>query len=42
MTTAEVARRIGITQSAVSRAVVRGERLAKENRFEMIPSNEEG
>jgi predicted transcriptional regulator len=36
MTTVEVSRRLGITQSAVTKAVYRGEKLAKDRGFQMI------
>ena len=36
MTTVEVSRRLGITQSAVTKAVYRGEKLAKDKGFQMI------
>jgi REP element-mobilizing transposase RayT len=38
MTTVEVSRRLGITQSAVTKAVYRGEKLAKEKGFQMMLS----
>lgn len=37
MTTVEVSRRFGITQPAVSRAVYRGERTAKDKGIELLP-----
>jgi len=37
MTTVEVSRRLGITQSAVTKAVYRGEKLAKDRDFQMMP-----
>lgn len=37
MTTVEVSRRFGITQPAVSRSVYRGERIAEENGFQLVP-----
>jgi DNA-binding transcriptional LysR family regulator len=36
MTTVEVSRRLGITQSAVTKAVYRGEKLTKNKGFQMI------
>jgi DNA-binding MarR family transcriptional regulator len=36
MTTIEIARRLNISQPAVSRSSKRGERIGKENRFELI------
>jgi hypothetical protein len=36
MTTVEVSRRLGITQSAVTKAVYRGEKLAKDRGCQMI------
>ena len=36
MTTVEVSRRLGITQSAVTKATYRGEKLAKDKGFQMI------
>ena len=36
MTATELARRIGLTQSAISQSVKRGEAIADENRFELI------
>jgi DNA-binding transcriptional LysR family regulator len=36
MTTVEVSHRLGITQSAVTKAVYRGEKLAKDRGFQMI------
>jgi hypothetical protein len=41
MTTVEVSRRLGITQSAVTKAVYRGEKLANENDFKMISDKNE-
>jgi REP element-mobilizing transposase RayT len=37
MTTVDVSRRLGITQSAVTKAVYRGEKLAKDKGFQMMP-----
>ena len=37
MTTVEVSRRLGITQSAVTKAVYRGEKLTKDRDFQMMP-----
>jgi hypothetical protein len=36
MTTVEVSRRLGITQSAVTKAVYRGEKLAQEKGLQMM------
>ena len=36
MAAVEVSRRLGITQSAVTKAVYRGEKLAKDRGFQMI------
>jgi putative transposase len=36
MTTIEIARRLNISQPAASRSSKRGERIEKENRFELI------
>jgi REP element-mobilizing transposase RayT len=41
MTTVEVSRRLGITQSAVTKAVYRGEKLANDNGFKMISDKNE-
>ncbi|MGD2100456.1 MAG: LysR family transcriptional regulator [Desulfobacterales bacterium] len=38
MTATELARRIGMTQSAISQSVRRGEAIAGENIFELIES----
>jgi len=35
MTTIELSRRLGITQSAVTKAVYRGEKLAKDKGFQV-------
>jgi hypothetical protein len=37
MTTVDVSRRLGITQSAVTKAVYRGEKLANGKGFQMMP-----
>jgi len=36
MTTIEIARRLGICQSAVSRSALRGEKIAEENQFRLV------
>jgi DNA-binding transcriptional LysR family regulator len=38
MTTVEVSRRLGITQSAVTKAVYRGEKLVQEKGLQMMPA----
>ena len=39
MSTMEIAARLGIGQSTVSRSSMRGEKMARENQFELIPGN---
>jgi putative transposase len=39
MTTVEIAKRLGICQSAVSRSSLRGEKIAERNRFRLIGEN---
>lgn len=36
MTTVEIARQLSMCQSAVSRASLRGEQIAKENKFDLV------
>ncbi|MEA3232119.1 MAG: transposase, partial [Thermodesulfobacteriota bacterium] len=36
MTTVEIGKRLSISQSAVSRSSLRGEKIVKENQFELV------
>ena len=39
MTTIEIGKKLNLSQSAVSRSSIRGEKIARENRFELIERN---
>ena len=39
MTTIEIGKKLNLSQSAVSRSSLRGEKIARENRFELIERN---
>ncbi|MEA3360672.1 MAG: hypothetical protein U9R17_14875 [Thermodesulfobacteriota bacterium] len=39
MTTIEIGKRLHLSQSAISRLSIRGEAIARENRFELIEHN---
>jgi hypothetical protein len=39
MTTIEIGKRLNLNPSAVSRSSIRGQRIERENRFELIDQN---